>query len=102
MWKPRHRGTLAQELGKTTGGVLAALGTLTFCKARFTPQLDMDQRPTVTYSSTYFGGTGDLFAPFPADHVAAIMWIGLALAIGGSLLRCASYWGIASQREEGS
>lgn len=96
----RRRGTLAEELGKTAGGVLAALGTLAFCKAMFTKgEAEMQPWQASTYRSTYFGGSGDLFAPFPPEHLHYIIWIGLAMAVGGSLLRLASYWRITSPEE---
>lgn len=102
MLKRRRRGTLAQELGKTTGGVLAFAGMFAFCKASNVGQ-HYDQ-PTLgqahVYRSAYFGGSGDLFAPFPAEQLVALRWIGLALVVGGTLLRIKSYWRITAPKEE--
>ena len=101
MLKRRQRGTLLQELGKTMGGVLATMGTFAFGKATFySGQAVAQPEPTVTYSSTYVGGTGDLFAPFPVAHVHALMWIGLLMAVGGTLLRIKSYWRVVAPKEE--
>ena len=99
-WR-RRRGTFAQELGKTTGGVLAAMGTLAFCKAMFTRhQVDPHVGQASAYRSAYFGGSGDLFAPFAAGHVQYMIWIGLVMAIGGSVLRTVSYWSVTASQQE--
>lgn len=101
MFKRRRRGTLAQELGKTIGGVLAALGMLAFCKAAFTnEQGELHPGQADAYRSAYFGGTGDLFAPFPAEQIMTLKWIGLAMAIAGSVIRLASYWRICAPEGE--
>lgn len=91
----RRRGTLAQELGKTTGGVLASMGTLAFCKGMFTRnQVEPHVGQAGAYRSAYFGGSGDLFAPFPHSHVTYVVLIGLVMAVGGCALRIMSYWGL--------
>lgn len=101
MFGRKRRGSFAQELGKTMGGVLASMGTFAFAKATFYSGRAAAQSDTaVTYSSTYVGGTGDLFAPFPPSQVHALMWIGLLMALGGTLLRIKSYWRIAAPEEE--
>jgi hypothetical protein len=101
MFGRKRRGTFAQELGKTIGGVATFAGMLAFCKARGLAQAPSLRTGEVgIYRSAYFGGSGDLFAPFPADHVHAVMWIGALVAVGGILLRLKSYWRITAPREE--
>lgn len=101
MFNRKRRGTFAQELGKTIGGVLASMGTFAFGKAAFYSQPAATlPEPAVTYSSSYVGGTGDLFAPFPAGQVHWLMWMGLLMAVGGTLLRIKSYWRVGAPKEE--
>lgn len=86
-WR-RRRGTWLQELGKAVGGVLALFGTVAFLKAN-------GPQPTATgstFRAVVLAGSGDLFTPFPAEHLAYVKWIGAALALGGMLLRIRSYW----------
>jgi hypothetical protein len=99
MFVRKRRGTLAQELGKTIGGVASCMGTFAFCKAAVYPAQPADQQ-AVSYGSAYVTSTGDLFAPFPAAHVHAIMWMGALLVIGGTLLRLKSYWRVVAPKEE--
>ena len=73
MLRRKRRGTLAQELGKTTGGVLAAMGSFACCQAMLDPAL---------------------------EHLLAFKWTGLLLAIGGSVVRLMSYWRITAPKEE--
>jgi hypothetical protein len=102
MLKRKRRGTLAQELGKTIGGVASFAGGFAFCKAI---NLAQHVDPSTVgqahvYRSAYFGGSGDLFAPFPPEQIATLRWIGLALVVGGTLLRLASYGRITAPKEE--
>ena len=96
MLRRRRRGTLAQELGKTLGGVLSAMGMFAFMKAAVYPAQPAEQL-AVSYSSRYVESTGDLFAPFPASDVHLVMWIGAAMVIGGTLLRLKSYWHLTKE-----
>jgi hypothetical protein len=97
MLKRKRRGTLAQELGKTIGGVCACMGTALCLKAMQDP---LPPGAIVVYHSAF--GDGDLYAPFPPEHVLAISWIGLGMAIGGTVVRLVSHWGITSPKEEES
>lgn len=100
MLKRKRRGTLAQELGKAVGGVCACMGTA-LCLKAMQGSSAHDPASVAAYRST-FGATGSLFAPFPPEHVLAISWIGLVLAIGGTVVRLVSHWGITNSGEEGT
>lgn len=81
------------------GSVLSAMGTFAFCKAAVYPVPPAD-RLAVAYGSNYVEGVGDLFAPFPAEQVHAIMWIGATMVIVGTLLRLKSYWHLTGTQED--
>ena len=101
MFSRKRRGTLAQELGKTIGGVASFAGMFAFCKASMQPPMHLSTREVGIYRSAYFAGSGDLFAPFPVDQITTLRWIGIALVIAGTLLRLKSYWRITAPKEEG-
>ena len=78
------------------GGVLATMGTFAVCKAALYPAPPANELP-ISYGSAYIESTGDLFAPFPASDVKAIVWIGATMVIGGTLLRLKSYWHLTEE-----
>lgn len=100
-WR-RKRGTLLQELGKTIGGVLSVFGMYAYLKAAgfgdwsSRPGKPYDNR---MYENVWIGGTGDLYTPFPLQHVNAIMVIGAVSVVVGCTLRCISYWKVAKSNE---
>lgn len=81
------------------GGTLAAMGMFAFCKAAGLADYSTPDRvgEVTVYSSAYLGGGGDLFAPFPTQHVHVIMLLGATAVLVGCALRIASYWKVLGQ-----
>ena len=101
MLKPRRRGTALQELGKTLGGVLATLGMFAVCKTLGMADYDAPGvGEVIMYSSTYFGHSGDLFAPFPPEHQHGILVAGFAAVVLGTALRFKSYWRVYGNEDK--
>lgn len=82
------------------GGLMSMFGMMAFLKASGLGSYDLGE-PVVgqahIYRSAYFGGSGDLFAPFPPEQVGYIKWIAAVAVIGGIVVRFKSYWSITEE-----
>jgi hypothetical protein len=95
LFKRKHRGPLAAELAKATGGVVAMAGSLMFCRVMLYPA-DQPQSP-VSYADVVVVG-GDLWGD-PANP-AMWMWLGIAAMVIGVLGRLVGFLYIEKGRTE--